>query len=95
MTALAARLKTAPAEESARPVPSPGPGVEVSDDLRREIGPLVDADRRHGERRGPLERFLELAEPRARFCHDEITAGGRHRLQRWASAADVDKVAAE
>jgi len=76
MTALAARLKTAPAEESARPVPSPGPGVEVSDDLRREIGPLVDADRRHGERRGPL-RPGRLLTARARLLESDPAKGFR------------------
>jgi len=65
----------------------------LADEASAEI--LLDQARRHGERRELLERFLELAEPRARFCHDEITAGGRHKLQRRASAADVDKMAAE
>ena len=37
---------------------------------------LLSQSRRHGERRAALERYLDRAEPRARFLHDEITTTG-------------------
>jgi len=38
---------------------------------------LFEQARRHPERRPILERYLDRAEPRARFLHDEITSTGR------------------
>jgi 3-(methylthio)propanoyl-CoA dehydrogenase len=38
---------------------------------------LFEQARRHSERRPILERYLDRAEPRARFLHDEITSTGR------------------
>jgi hypothetical protein len=42
---------------------------------------LMAQARRHPARRVPLERYLERAEPRARFLYEEITSTG-HRLLR-------------
>ena len=42
---------------------------------------LLAQARRHPERRVPLERYLDRAEPRARFLYEEITSTG-HRLLR-------------
>jgi alkylation response protein AidB-like acyl-CoA dehydrogenase len=38
---------------------------------------LFEQARRHSERRPILERYLDRAEPRARFLHDDITSTGR------------------
>ncbi len=54
---------------------------------------LLDQARRFPERRDVLSRYLDRAEPRGRFLHDEITTTG-HRL--LASLAEpTEKVAAE
>jgi hypothetical protein len=37
---------------------------------------------RHPERRAVLERYLERAEPRARWLHEEITSTGQRLLNR-------------
>lgn len=42
---------------------------------------LLAQQRRHPERRVWLERYLERAEPRARFLHDEITTTGQRLVQ--------------
>jgi 3-(methylthio)propanoyl-CoA dehydrogenase len=68
----------------------------LADEACAEI--LLGQARRHPERRVLLERFLERAEPRARFCHDEITTRRRARLEAAVEVthhALVDKLAAE
>ncbi len=48
---------------------------------------LLGQAQRHPERRPLLERYLDRAEPRARFCHDEITSRGQLTLARTAAPA--------
>jgi hypothetical protein len=43
---------------------------------------LLAQSRRHDERRPALERYLDRAEPRARFLHDEITTTGARVVKR-------------
>jgi alkylation response protein AidB-like acyl-CoA dehydrogenase len=64
----------------------------LADEASAEI--LLDQARRHPERRALLERFLDRAEPRARFCYEEIIASGRLKHDRLP-ARDVEKLAAE
>ena len=45
---------------------------------------------RHPERREVLERYLDRAEPRARYLLDEITSTGQRLLGRLGSVADED-----
>ena len=45
---------------------------------------LLAQARRHPERRPVLERYLERAEPRARWLHEEITSTGQRLLNRLA-----------
>ncbi|MEZ4445567.1 MAG: acyl-CoA dehydrogenase family protein [Polyangiaceae bacterium] len=45
---------------------------------------------RHADRREVLERFLDRAEPRARFLHDEITSTGDRILRLLGKSDDVD-----
>jgi hypothetical protein len=45
---------------------------------------LLAQARRHPERRAVLERYLERAEPRARWLHEEITSTGQRLLNRLA-----------
>ena len=49
---------------------------------------LLDQARRHPERRDVLERYLDRAEPRARFLHDEITTTGTRLLAALRPAAE-------
>lgn len=46
---------------------------------------LRDQSRRHPARRALLESYLDRAEPRCRFLHDEITTTGRRVLSRLAA----------
>ncbi len=41
---------------------------------------LLEQARKHPERRDPLERYLDRAEPRCNFLHDEITTRGDRLL---------------
>jgi alkylation response protein AidB-like acyl-CoA dehydrogenase len=54
----------------------------LCDQVTAEV--LFEQARRHGERRPILERYLDRAEPRARFLHDEITSTGRGVLAELA-----------
>ena len=49
---------------------------------------LWDQARRHEERRDVLERYLERAEPRARFLLDRISTTGDRLLDKLASTED-------
>jgi hypothetical protein len=52
----------------------------LADEASAEI--LLDQARRHPERRALLEGFLDRAEPRARFCYDEIVSSSGRQLAR-------------
>jgi alkylation response protein AidB-like acyl-CoA dehydrogenase len=52
---------------------------------------LLEQARRHPERRELLERFVERAEPRARFLHDEITSSGERMLRQLGRVSDADE----
>jgi hypothetical protein len=65
----------------------------LADEASAEI--LLGQARRHPERRALLERFLDRAEPRARFCYDEITARGGRQVERSSARGDAEKLAAE
>jgi len=47
---------------------------------------LLAQSRRHPARRAALERYLDRAEPRARFLHDEITTTGTRVVKQLAGA---------
>jgi 3-(methylthio)propanoyl-CoA dehydrogenase len=47
---------------------------------------LLEQARKHPERRPHLERYLDRAEPRCRFLHDEITTTGQRLLARLSDA---------
>jgi hypothetical protein len=47
---------------------------------------LLAQARRHPERRELCDRYLERAEPRCRFLHDEITTTGQRLLDQLAEA---------
>jgi alkylation response protein AidB-like acyl-CoA dehydrogenase len=65
----------------------------LADEASAEI--LMQQARRHPERRTLLARFLDRAEPRARFCHDEITATAGRQLASIHVRSDTEKLAAE
>ena len=48
---------------------------------------LLEQAKKHPERRPLLERYLERAEPRARFLHDEITSTGARLLAKLAGTS--------
>jgi hypothetical protein len=52
---------------------------------------LLDQARRHPERRPLLERYLDRAEPRCRFLHDEITTTGQRVLSRLGEVDASDQ----
>ena len=54
---------------------------------------LLAQARRHPERRAVLERYLERAEPRARWLHEEITTTGQRLLNRLANGIDSSEAA--
>jgi alkylation response protein AidB-like acyl-CoA dehydrogenase len=54
---------------------------------------LLAQARRHPARRPLLEQYLERAEPRARFLHDEITTTGQRLLDRLGTRSDVSRAA--
>jgi alkylation response protein AidB-like acyl-CoA dehydrogenase len=56
---------------------------------------LMNQARRDPERRPLLERYLDRAEPRARFLHDEITSTGRTVLAQLDSSAGSPALPAE
>jgi hypothetical protein len=55
---------------------------------------LLAQARRHPERRVYLERYLDRAEPRARFLYDEITTTGRRLLEELSAPSDSEHRAA-
>jgi hypothetical protein len=65
----------------------------LADEASAEV--LLNQAQRHPERRALLARFLDRAEPRARFCHDEITARAGRQLESIHARPDADKLAAE
>jgi alkylation response protein AidB-like acyl-CoA dehydrogenase len=65
----------------------------LADEASAEI--LLAQAQRHPERRVLLERFLDRAEPRARFCHDEITASNGRQLEALHARHEAEKLAAE
>ncbi len=64
----------------------------LTDELVCEL--LLEQGRKHPERREVLERYLERAEPRVRFLHDEITTTGARLLRKLAGASDDQEQAA-
>lgn len=64
----------------------------LCDDVVTEL--LLAQAKRYPEREIVLERYLERAEPRARFLHDEITSTG-HRLLAELGETDSGHVAAQ
>ncbi|MCA9689998.1 MAG: acyl-CoA dehydrogenase family protein [Myxococcales bacterium] len=62
----------------------------LTDELICEV--LLDQAKRHPERRELLERYLERAEPRVRFLHEEITTTGQRLLR---TLADRERDASE
>ncbi len=55
---------------------------------------LLEQARKHPERRDVLERYLDRAEPRCRFLHDEISNTGARLLAQLAGPeAEAHKVA--
>ena len=58
----------------------------LSDEATAEA--LLAQTRRFPERREALEAFLEYAEPRCRYLHDEATSTGQHLLDRLAQDAE-------
>lgn len=54
---------------------------------------LLEQARRFPERREVLERFLDRAEPRARFLHEEITTKGQRILSDLAEPISAGKAA--
>ncbi len=63
----------------------------LSDEVICEI--LLEQSRKHPERELVLEKYLERAEPRARFLHDEITSTGLRLLAELTDAEPPDAVA--
>jgi hypothetical protein len=63
----------------------------LADEVIVEV--LLEQSRRHPERRIWLERYLERAEPRARFLHDEITTTGQRLVQSLETPAALTQAA--
>jgi alkylation response protein AidB-like acyl-CoA dehydrogenase len=55
---------------------------------------LLEQAQKHADRREVLERFLDRAEPRARFLHDEITTTGARLLRELGQHAEALPAAA-
>jgi alkylation response protein AidB-like acyl-CoA dehydrogenase len=51
---------------------------------------LLEQARRHPERRELCERFVERAEPRSRWLHDEITSNGERLLRQLGRVSDAE-----
>jgi 3-(methylthio)propanoyl-CoA dehydrogenase len=64
----------------------------LADELICEV--LLEQAAKHPERRELLERYLDRAEPRCRFLHDEITTTGQRLLRGLAEPADAETQAA-
>lgn len=64
----------------------------LADEAVAEI--LLGQARRHPRRREALDRWLDRAEPRARFLHDEITSTGQRLLDKLAASRDDAEQAA-
>ena len=60
----------------------------LTDELVGEL--LLGQARRHPERREVLERWLDRAEPRSRFLHDEITTMSTRILRELAGARQTE-----
>ena len=56
---------------------------------------LLEQAKAHPDRQELLERFLERAEPRVRFAHDEITTTGLRLLRKLGENVDVQAEAAK
>jgi hypothetical protein len=56
---------------------------------------LLEQAEKHPERAEVLERWLERAEPRSRFLHDEITTTGERLLASLAGSVKVQDKAAK
>jgi alkylation response protein AidB-like acyl-CoA dehydrogenase len=65
----------------------------LADEIVAEV--LLSQARRHAERRPLLERYLQRAEPRARFLLDEITHSGDRTLAKSAEEGSEAPQAAE
>lgn len=63
----------------------------LADEAIAEV--LLAQAQRHPERRPLLERYLHRAEPRARFCHDEITSTGDLTLARLEAVLPAELAA--
>jgi len=63
----------------------------LADELICEI--LLEQAKRHPERRGVLERYLERAEPRCSYLREVITGSGERLLQALATAEERARVA--
>jgi hypothetical protein len=59
----------------------------LADELICEV--LLDQAKKHPERRGVLERYLDRCEPRCRYLHDEITTTGTRLLNELDREADT------
>lgn len=55
---------------------------------------LLEQAKKHADRRSILESFLDRAEPRSRFLHDEITTTGERLLRELERGREVADVAA-
>ena len=64
----------------------------LTDELVCEL--LLEQAQKHPERRDVLERYLERAEPRVRYLHDEITTTGQRLLRALAGVNRQDEQAA-
>ncbi len=64
----------------------------LADELIAEV--LLEQAKQHPHRRPLLERYLERAEPRARFLHDEITSTGARMLAKLAGNGDAEETPA-
>jgi hypothetical protein len=64
----------------------------LADELIAEV--LLEQAKKHPHRRPLLERFLERAEPRARFLHTEITSTGARMLAKLAGNGDAEETPA-
>jgi hypothetical protein len=63
----------------------------LADEAIAEV--LLAQAQKHPERRAILERYLDRAEPRARFLHDEITSTGQQTLARLEAPPPVQLAA--
>jgi hypothetical protein len=62
---------------------------QLADEAICEI--LLAQAKKHPERREILERYLERAEPRAKYLHDRITSTGQRLLDELAAKDEVEE----